>query len=258
MWTNRVLMCGIDILLCLWAVYLFFFYFDIFFARKRKRYLSVIGITLFVIWQFGITTIISFPAYINIAVTIMFTFLAVMMTYEGRWWNKGVFVITFNAIWMLMETLCNYILLAIYLHTIPEFLVSTGVFMFLRTYAGGVHLNSFKACFICSVTVQVMILQINNKYPLELFVAWGIILVSSICIWKLSPVENINHELKKEEKEHCRKVTGKILGAIFIAAGCCTALGMKKYLSLIALTALTVFISQCIGIIKYKVEKEKN
>lgn len=60
MWTNRVLMCGIDILLCLWAVYLFFFYFDIFFARKRKRYLSVIGITLFVIWQFGITTIISF------------------------------------------------------------------------------------------------------------------------------------------------------------------------------------------------------
>ncbi len=101
----------LDILLCLWAVYLFFFYFDIFFARKRKRYLSVIGITLFVIWQFGITTIISFPAYINIAVTIMFTFLAVMMTYEGRWWNKGVFVITFNAIWMLMETLCNYILL---------------------------------------------------------------------------------------------------------------------------------------------------
>lgn len=82
MWTNRVLMCGIDILLCLWAVYLFFFYFDIFFARKRKRYLSVIGITLFVIWQFGITTIISFPAYINIAVTIMFTFLAVI-EYSG-------------------------------------------------------------------------------------------------------------------------------------------------------------------------------
>lgn len=48
------------------------------------------------------------------------------------------------------------------------------------------------------------------------------------------------------------------LGVILIAAGCCTTLGMKKYISLIALTALTVFISQCIGIIKYKVEKEKN
>lgn len=172
---------------------------------------------------------------------------------------QEIYSATTSFIWLEM-LICLFVCMsiAIYLHTIPEFLVSTGVFMFLRTYAGGVHLNSFKACFICSVTVQVMILQINNKYPLELFVAWGIILVSSICIWKLSPVENINHELKKEEKEHCRKVTGKILGAIFIAAGCCTALGMKKYLSLIALTALTVFISQCIGIIKYKVEKEKN
>lgn len=87
MWTNRVLMCGIDILLCLWAVYLFFFYFDIFFARKRKRYLSVIGITLFVIWQFGITTIISFPAYINIAVTIMFTF-SILAYAENKEYEK--------------------------------------------------------------------------------------------------------------------------------------------------------------------------
>ena len=62
---------------------------------------------------------------------------------------------------------------------------------------------------------------------------------------------------RQKEKRLGRGI-GKILGAIFIAAGCCTALGMKKYLSLIALTALTVFISQCIGIIKYKVEKEKN
>lgn len=50
-----------------------------------------------------------------------------------------------------------------------------------------------------------MILQINNKYPLELFVAWGIILVSSICIWKLSPVENINHELKKKKRNIAEK-----------------------------------------------------
>lgn len=383
MWTNRVLMCGIDILLCLWAVYLFFFYFDIFFARKRKRYLSVIGITLFVIWQFGITTIISFPAYINIAVTIMFTFLAVMMTYEGRWWNKGVFVITFNAIWMLMETLCNYILItycpqyaavrqvgsfvskiffnAVILalkkvftdddikelpvrYSILLVLIPTGsiyimnnIFMLgFANNTGRTRINStFTVLILLGMNIlifyvymkladdlrlrrmaavyeqqlelcerhqqerELSMLQLRdikhnmknnlisilayaeNKeyekmtgfieeimgeggmviasiYPLELFVAWGIILVSSICIWKLSPVENINHELEREEKEHCRKVTGKILGVILIAAGCCTTLGMKKYISLIALTALTVFISQCIGIIKYKVEKEKN
>lgn len=45
---------------------------------------------------------------------------------------------------------------------------------FEATMPIGVHLNSFKACFTCSVAVQVMILQINSKYPLELFVAWGL------------------------------------------------------------------------------------
>ena len=103
MWTNRVLMCGIDILLCLWAVYLFFFYFDIFFARKKSKKLWVAGLTEFVLWQFGISTIISLPAYVNIAVTVIVTLFAVTITYEGMWWNKCVFVITFNAIWMLME-----------------------------------------------------------------------------------------------------------------------------------------------------------
>ena len=36
--------------------------------------------------------------------------------------------------------------IAIYLHMIPEFLVFTGSFMLLRTYTGGLHLNSFTRC----------------------------------------------------------------------------------------------------------------
>lgn len=41
----------------------------------------------------------------------MVTLFAVMSAYEGRGYEKCVFVIGFNAIWMLMETLCNYILM---------------------------------------------------------------------------------------------------------------------------------------------------
>ena len=39
--------------------------------------------------------------------------------------------------------------IAVYLHMIPEFAVVTGIFMMLRSFVGGVHLNSFDACFIC-------------------------------------------------------------------------------------------------------------
>ena len=111
MWVNSILGYVADLLLSFYAVYLFFCYFDIFFKRKDDKRLSVIGLTAFVLWQLGIATVIIFPVYVNIVVTIIVTLLAVLTVYEGMWWNKCVFVIAFNAIWMFMETLCNYILM---------------------------------------------------------------------------------------------------------------------------------------------------
>lgn len=58
---------------------------------------------------------------------------------------------------------------------IPEFAIFTGIFMLLRTYAGGVHLNSFGSCFICSVTVQTMAMYFNSKYKFTVGIAWILI-----------------------------------------------------------------------------------
>lgn len=160
-----------------------------------------------------------------------------------------------------LEMLCCFVVclgIAIYLHLIPEFVVFTVIFMLLRTYAGGIHLNSFEACFICSVTIQTLILLINNEYKFTVTNAWIIILVSMILILKAAPVESINRELDSEEKAHCKKVTMKILVGIITFAGCCTVGGVKDTVSLIALTVLVVLISQYIGVIKFKIEKSKN
>lgn len=110
MWMNKVLLYGTDMLLSTYAVYLFFYYFDIFFERKRNKRLTIIGLVVFFLWQFGITVFIDLPVYINITVTIIVTLIAVIITYEAMWWNKCIFVITFNAIWMMIETLSGYIL----------------------------------------------------------------------------------------------------------------------------------------------------
>lgn len=147
---------------------------------------------------------------------------------------------------------------AIYLHMIPEFVVFTGIFMLLRTYAGGMHLNSFGACLTCSVTVQTLTLLIDSKFKFTVTNAWFIILVSAILILKAAPVESINRELDSDEKVHCKKVSMKILAGIIIFAGCCTVGGVKDTVSLIALTVLLVLISQYVGMIKFKIEKRKN
>ena len=44
--------------------------------------------------------------------------------------------------------------IAVYLHMIPEFAVVTGIFMMLRSFVGGVHLNSFSACCVGNNCVE--------------------------------------------------------------------------------------------------------
>lgn len=146
--------------------------------------------------------------------------------------------------------------IAIYLHMILQFLVFTSIFMLLRSYAGGLHLNSYLGCFICSTAVQTILLLIDSYYTVVLPIAWGIILISSILVVNNAPVENINRELDMDEKRHCKNVTTKILVGILIFSIGCTIAGLNKIVSLISLTILIVLISQYIGMIKYSIEKE--
>ena len=160
-----------------------------------------------------------------------------------------------------LEMLCCFATcfgIAIYMHMIPEFVVFTGIFILLRTYAGGVHLNSFGACYICSVAVQTLVMYFNNKYKFTVSIAWVLILMSAILILKAAPVESINRELDNTEKEHCQKVTMKILMGVIAFAICCTVGLIQDMLSLIALTSFIILISQYVGILKYKIENSKN
>lgn len=157
-----------------------------------------------------------------------------------------------------LEILCCFmtcLIIAIYMHMIPEFIVFTVVFIMLRTYAGGVHLASFLACFICSAVVQTLTLFINSIYKFTVTKAWIIIIIASTLIFRLSPVDSINKELNNDEKVYCKKVTMKLLMGVLILSGGCTLGKFKDMVSLIALTILVILISQYIGIIKYKIEK---
>jgi len=146
--------------------------------------------------------------------------------------------------------------ISICLHMIPQFFVFTGIFMLLRTYAGGLHLNSYLGCFMCSIITQTIILLITTRYTIILPVAWAIIWSSAVLILINAPVETKNRELDEDEKKYCKKITTKILiGVIFFSSGC-TVTNLDSIVSLIALTVLLVLISQYIGIVKYYIEKE--
>ena len=108
---SKTLSYGTDILFIIFAVYLFFYYFDIFLKRRKRTVLSMIGLVIFMAWQFEMSSVILLPDYGNIIVTIITTLFAVAQIYEGKFWNKCIFTIAFNAIWMLIETISGNILL---------------------------------------------------------------------------------------------------------------------------------------------------
>ena len=108
---SKILSYGTDILFIILAVYLFFYYFDIFLKRRKRTVLSMIGLVIFMAWQFEMSSVNLLPAYGNIIVTIITTLFAVAQIYEGKFWNKCIFTIAFNAIWMLIETISGNILL---------------------------------------------------------------------------------------------------------------------------------------------------
>ena len=74
-------------------------------------------------------------------------------------------------------------------------------------------------------------------------------------VWMLAPVENINRELDQNEKEHCKKVTEKTISGILIFAIFCTLSRFLEMVSLVAITVLLFLISQFIGVLKFKIEK---
>lgn len=149
--------------------------------------------------------------------------------------------------------ICFFI--ALYLHKILQFLISLSIFALLRTYAGGVHLNSFFRCFICSTAVQTTILLINTHYIVVPPIAWGILLISSALILKNAPVESVNKELDVDEKKHCKSVVLKVVVVVLFFSVCCTVVRQDKIVFLISLTVLSVLISQYLGMIKYNIEK---
>ncbi len=158
-----------------------------------------------------------------------------------------------------LEMLCCFItclIIAVYLHMIPEFIVFTIIFILLRTYAGGVHLNSFWSCYLCSVVVQTIILIISDQYILPIYWSWTFIAAGSGLILKHSPVETLNRELDSDERLHCKKITMRIIAVIIALAGCCTLGNMYEITSLIAWSIIVVWISQYIGVIKFKIEKK--
>lgn len=147
--------------------------------------------------------------------------------------------------------------IALKMHMVLEYTIFLGIFILVRSYAGGLHLDSFWACFFCSCTVQSVVLLIAKNYQLSRMVSLIIILSMVLAIKIIKPVEHMNRPLEPDAKKYFQKKLNIILGGIFFGSITLFIVGGENYLSLSALTMIIIVASMIIGKWKQKFDNRK-
>lgn len=147
--------------------------------------------------------------------------------------------------------------IALKMHMLLEYVIFLSIFILVRSYAGGLHLDSFWACFVCSCIVQSGVLLIAKNYELSRNASFLVILGAIIAIKIIRPVEHINRPLEQSAKKYFQKKLNVILCGIFLISMVLFGMKIDKYLSLSALTMIVIVASMIIGKWKQKYDNKK-
>lgn len=139
-----------------------------------------------------------------------------------------------------------------------EAIVFLSVFALLRSYAGGLHLNSYLSCLICSCGSFLGILLLIKYLSVSKNVCSLIITSSLICIKLLAPVPDVNRPLNEKEERKFAKKLGYSLIAIGIFSVSCYIGGWNQLLLTVALTSLFMVFIMILGKVKYRISIEEN
>lgn len=131
------------------------------------------------------------------------------------------------------------------------------IFFSLRSYVGGFHLNSFKACYICSCLVIVFVLMGVKNVPMPKFYSLIASILEVTVIFFLKPVENKNRPVNDYEKKIFLNRIKVISLVILMLAIFCYSFNAVSYLDTITYTLGTILISMLLGKFREKINRER-
>jgi len=147
--------------------------------------------------------------------------------------------------------------IAIFCHMEWETIIFFGVFILLRSYAGGLHMRTYISCLICSCMSLLGLLLVVKYVNMTSFSLMLIIFFSLVAIKALSPVLDINRPVSSKELiKFAKKLNYSMAGILFFSL-VLLFMQLNRLLSMVAATTLfTVFILLA-GKIKYRVDSKK-
>lgn len=150
---------------------------------------------------------------------------------------------------VILNTIIS-ILIAIACKMEVECIVFFLVFIPLRSYAGGLHLDSYIKCMVCSCLSLLFILLVVKYINIDSVFMVCIVAFSIIVIKAIKPVEHINRPVSRKKYSEFLKKLNITLRVLAVTSIILFVLEMNRILFTIAVTMLFMAIILFLGKIK--------
>lgn len=133
--------------------------------------------------------------------------------------DKGLYQ---YGIFMLLSWALFFVLTCVFglLLRVPgESLLFYVTFSLLRSYAGGVHARTEKACTILTaltMVVCVMAIRLLEAFSMEAL-ALFLLAVGVVFVFVLSPLDSVEKPLEPDERKHYKKIT-EVIAVLYVVA----------------------------------------
>lgn len=149
------------------------------------------------------------------------------------------------------STICS-IVIAFFLHMLPECLFFFLLFIPMRSFSGGLHLKTYFSCFIGSCLILASTLLIVKYITVPLYISFILYVFCTIIILLIGPVNHPNRKVDSQENNtFVRRTNFTILSSLLLALILVIA-GNARYMFLQAIVFAFICITSFIGRIKYR------
>lgn len=144
--------------------------------------------------------------------------------------DTDVYVYGFFQVVMLLLNVITTLLLGILFQQLLLCILLNAAYIPIRISAGGHHADSPFRCYINSTIMIAVLLAVIKWIPIHPVVSVILLVIASIVIWILAPVETENNPLDETERYVYRKRT-RIVLAVEVAASIFSLIFLKEQIA---------------------------
>lgn len=149
-----------------------------------------------------------------------------------------------------LETTVSFMaafLISLILKAVPEFLFFSFFFLLMRSYTGGLHLKTCKACFVSSCVILIVAILATRYIHIHYGVSLAIYLASILVIIATGPVDHPNKKIDESDNIRYKLKSNIILVISLFTAFFLFATKNTHYLELEAITFVLIAVTGLLG-----------